>query len=127
MVIINKKDLKDTHRANTNIVIDLDGPDGNAYVLMAYARDFAKQMHMTQQEIEKMMKDMRSDDYEHLLQVFDKNFGSVMLIRSDDPEDSDSDDELLPDNIPDKMVDNAITAAALYNNKIGYFPNLNNC
>ena len=58
---------------------------------------------------------------------FDKNFGSVMLIRSDDPEDSDSDDELLPDNIPDKMVDNAITAAALYNNKIGYFPNLNNC
>ena len=37
MVIINKKDLKDTHRANTDIVIDLDGPDGNAYVLMAYA------------------------------------------------------------------------------------------
>ena len=107
MVIINKKDLKDTHRANTNITIDLDGPDGNAYVLMAYARDFAKQMHMTQQEIEKMMKDMRSDDYEHLLQVFDKNFGSVMLIRSDDPEDSDSDDELFEDvaALPGKMVD----------------------
>ena len=39
-------------------IIDLSGEDGNAYVLMAYARQFAEQMRMTEQEIEKMLKKM---------------------------------------------------------------------
>ena len=49
-----------------------------------------------------------------------------MLIRGDDPEDSDSDDELFEDAaaLSGKMVDKAITMAALYSNKVGYFPNL---
>ena len=61
------------------IEIDLTGPDGNAYVLMAYASTYAKQLGLDSREI---IEDMRSSDYEHLLEVFDSHFGSfVTLLR----------------------------------------------
>lgn len=62
------------------IVIDLDGPDGNAWVLMGYATRWARQLHL---DGEKITKEMRSDDYENLLKVFDSYFGEyVTLLRS---------------------------------------------
>ena len=61
------------------IVIDLTGPDGNAFVLLAYAKNFSKQLNMQYGPI---ADDMTSGDYEHLLEVFDKYFGSfVTLLR----------------------------------------------
>ena len=61
------------------IVIDLTGPDGNAFVLLAYAKNFSKQLNIQYGPI---ADDMMSGDYEHLLEVFDKNFGSfVTLLR----------------------------------------------
>jgi len=59
------------------IVIDLTGPDGNAFALMGYARQFAKQLGLDSNEI---IKEMTSGDYEHLLEVFDKNFGSFVIL-----------------------------------------------
>lgn len=59
--------------------IDLSGPEGNAYVLLGYAQTFAKQMNLDHEAI---IADMMSADYEHLIQVFDKHFGSVVdLVR----------------------------------------------
>jgi hypothetical protein len=59
------------------IIIDLTGPDGNAFALMGYASNFAKQLGLNKEEI---INDMMSSDYEHLLQVFDKHFGSFVIL-----------------------------------------------
>jgi len=59
------------------IVIDLTGPDGNAFALMGYARQFAKQLGLDDKEI---INNMTSGDYENLLQVFDENFGDFVIL-----------------------------------------------
>ena len=59
------------------IVIDLTGPDGNAFALMGYAKRFAKQLGLDSEEI---ISNMMSGDYENLLEVFDENFGSFVIL-----------------------------------------------
>ena len=59
------------------LVIDLTGPDGNAFVLLGYAKKFAKQLNF---DDKKIIDDMTSGDYEHLLEVFDKHFGSFVTL-----------------------------------------------
>jgi hypothetical protein len=59
------------------VVIDLTGPDGNAYSLMAYANMFAKQLKLPS---EKIISEMKEGDYEHLLQTFDKYFGDYVIL-----------------------------------------------
>jgi pantoate kinase len=59
------------------IIIDLTGPDGNAFVLMGYARQFARQLGL---DSNKIINEMASGDYENLLEVFDKNFGSFVIL-----------------------------------------------
>lgn len=59
------------------IVIDLTGPDGNAYALMAYAKRFARELGLDAEEI---ISNMTSGDYENLIQVFDENFGSFVIL-----------------------------------------------
>ena len=61
------------------IEIDLTGPDGNAYALMAYAKDFLKQLGRLD-DWEKIREDMTSGDYEHLLEVFEREFGSFVTL-----------------------------------------------
>ena len=63
-----------------DIVIDLDGPDRNAFVLLGTAKRFAKQLCYENTEIDSMLKDMQSSDYEHLLEVFDKHFGDFVIL-----------------------------------------------
>ena len=60
------------------IVIDLTGPEGNAYCLLAYAKKFAKQLEF--EEIDMLLEDMKSGDYEHLIQVFDEHFGDFVIL-----------------------------------------------
>jgi len=59
------------------IVIDLTGPDGNAYSLIAQAKRFAQQLDLNDTAI---IKDMMSKDYEHLVQVFDNHFGHFVIL-----------------------------------------------
>jgi hypothetical protein len=59
------------------VLIDLSGPDGNAYSLMAYAGKFAKQLNLDGNAI---VTEMMTGDYENLLQVFDKHFGSYVIL-----------------------------------------------
>jgi len=58
-------------------VIDLTGPDGNAYVLMGIAQNYAKQLKLDKSKI---IDEMTSGDYEHLLEVFDSYFGSFVIL-----------------------------------------------
>jgi len=64
----------------SEIVIDLTGPDGNAFALMGYATRFAKDLEYSKQEIEDLMKKMQSGDYENLLKVFDDEFGEFVIL-----------------------------------------------
>tara|TARA_B110000977_G_scaffold161641_1_gene206693 strand:+ start:141 stop:365 length:225 start_codon:yes stop_codon:yes gene_type:complete len=59
------------------LVIDLDGPDGNAYVLLGTAKRFARQLGLDEQ---KVSEEMRSGDYENLLEVFDGYFGDFVVL-----------------------------------------------
>jgi hypothetical protein len=59
------------------IVVDLTGPDGNAYSLLARARSYAQQLDLNDVAI---IKDMMSKDYEHLVQVFDNHFGHFVIL-----------------------------------------------
>ena len=57
------------------IEIDLTGPDGNAFQLIAYASKWAKQLGL---DPEPIRQDMMSGDYEHLLQVLENHFGEFV-------------------------------------------------
>jgi len=70
-MIKSKKEMK------SGIEIDLTGPEGNAYVLLGYARNFAKQLDL---DIEEIQKEMTSGDYENLIEVFDREFGSFVTL-----------------------------------------------
>lgn len=59
------------------IEIDLTGPQGNAYFLLGTANNLAKQLGLNGKEI---MEEMKSSDYENLLQVFDKYFGDFVTL-----------------------------------------------
>lgn len=62
-----------------NVEIDTTGKDGNAFVLLGYAANFAKQLGLDRQAIQ---AEMMEGDYENLIKVFDKHFGSfVTLLR----------------------------------------------
>ena len=58
-------------------ILDLTGPQGNAFYLMKYAIELSKQLGKNSDSI---IKDMKSGDYEHLIQVFDKHFGSFVVL-----------------------------------------------
>lgn len=75
MAIVSKADRMEE-------VIDLTQPDGNAFVLMRHARRLARQLDWPNQKIEAMIGEMLSSDYEHLISIFDDNFGKfVTLVR----------------------------------------------
>lgn len=59
------------------IEIDLTGPQGNAFFLLGTAKNLANQLGLDSNEI---LTEMKKGDYEHLINVFDKNFGSVVTL-----------------------------------------------
>jgi len=59
------------------IEIDLTGPQGNAFYLLGTAKKLANQLDLDSDEI---LNQMKSGDYENLLQVFDKNFGMFVTL-----------------------------------------------
>lgn len=64
----------------TEFVIDLTGPKGNAFYLLAQADAFAKQLKYTQEQRDRLQAEMMSGDYENLVQTFDKHFGSFVVL-----------------------------------------------
>ncbi len=69
--------IREKQQNNGPIVIDLTGPDGNAFVLLGYAKRYAKQLGLDGKAIQ---NEMMQGDYEHLLEVFDKNFGDFIIL-----------------------------------------------
>lgn len=59
--------------------IDLTGPDGNAFYILAQAKHLSKKLN---KDWEKINKKLTESDYENLIKVFDDEFGEyVDLLR----------------------------------------------
>jgi hypothetical protein len=59
------------------VEIDLTGPDGNAFNMIAIAGNLAKQLDLDKKKIQ---SEMMGGDYENLLKVFDKYFGEFVTL-----------------------------------------------
>ena len=59
------------------IVIDLTGPQGNAWSLLGQAQKFARQLKLDEDLI---LGEMKSGDYENLVETFDRYFGSFVIL-----------------------------------------------
>ena len=64
-------------KTQKELVIDLTGPDGNAFALMAYAKRLAEQLGMNYHVI---IDEMKQGDYEHLVKTFDFHFGEYVVL-----------------------------------------------
>jgi len=71
-MIINKSEKRQAH-----FELDLTGQEGNAFVLLGYARKLSLQLGL---DWHKVQDEMTSDDYEHLVQTFDKYFGKYVIL-----------------------------------------------
>jgi len=72
--------IKKKEERQGGIEIDLTGPEGNAHVLMAYARRFGRQLGYDKDHIERIIDEMMLTDYEGLLHTFDREFGSFVTL-----------------------------------------------
>lgn len=68
---IKRRDEKET------IEIDLTGPQGSAFALMGIASNLAKQLD---KDASAIVQEMQSGDYEHLVEVFDREFGDFVTL-----------------------------------------------
>ena len=59
-------------------VIDLNGPDGNAFYLLGTAMNLCKQIGISSSRTKEIMDELKSSDYEHLITTFDKYFGKLI-------------------------------------------------
>jgi len=55
----------------------LTGPQGNAFYLMKRAIELSKQLGLDSDSI---IQNMKSGDYDNLIKVFDKHFGSFVVL-----------------------------------------------
>jgi hypothetical protein len=58
-------------------VIDLTGPQGNAFYLLAQADRYARQLGLDSNTI---INQMNASNYENLVQVFDRYFGDYVIL-----------------------------------------------
>ena len=64
-------------RDNRRIEIDLSGPAGNAYNLLAVAEHLACRLRLDSDAI---IKEMKGGDYDELVRVFDKYFSNIVTL-----------------------------------------------
>lgn len=62
------------------IVIDLTGPQGNAFFLIGTTVSLLKQMEMPQEKIDQIVDDMTCSDYENLLKVMDHWLYDIVIL-----------------------------------------------
>ena len=72
--------IKSINEKPARIEIDLTGPEGNAYVLIAKAEELGRQLGYDKLKIERILDEMRLTDYEGLLYTFDREFGSFVTL-----------------------------------------------
>jgi hypothetical protein len=69
--------IREKVEGGRQVIIDLTGPDGNAFVLLGYAASYCKQLGWDAGPI---LEEMKSSDYENLITVFDRHFGDFVIL-----------------------------------------------
>lgn len=64
-------------KVDSTPVIDLTGPQGNAYALMALASRYARQLGL---DSDAVLAEMQEGNYENLVLVFDCYFGEYVIL-----------------------------------------------
>jgi hypothetical protein len=64
-------------RVHSTPIIDLTGPQGNAFFLLGQAEQYARQLGIDSDQI---IEEMKSGDYENLVAVFDRYFGNYVIL-----------------------------------------------
>ena len=59
-------------------VIDLTGPQGNAFYLLGLASKLCKQIGISEHETNSILEEMKSNGYTNLIETFDKHFGMII-------------------------------------------------
>jgi hypothetical protein len=59
-------------------VIDLTGPQGNAFYLLGLAVKLCNQIGFSGLATQGILEDMKNGDYEHLITRFDYHFGELI-------------------------------------------------
>jgi len=72
-----------SYRAYNSRTINLDGPDGNANILVGFARNMARQLSLPS---EKIVLEMTNGDHLHLLKTFDRYFGDYVSLETENQE-----------------------------------------
>ena len=73
-------------KAKDEYVVNLDGPDGNAFALMGLAGSLATTVGYASDEIETMFTKMKSGDYKKLVKTFDEYFGGYEVLETTNKE-----------------------------------------
>jgi hypothetical protein len=64
-------------RIASTTVIDLTGPQGNAFFLLGLVGQYARKLGLDGDQI---ITEMKSGDYENLVAVFDHYFGDYVIL-----------------------------------------------
>ena len=62
------------------VEINLNGPDGNAFALIRKAKYLGVKLDLSKDEIDSIVKEMMSGDYDNLVEVFKTNFGQLVKL-----------------------------------------------
>ena len=70
--------IKKLIKRTGKIEVDLTGPQGNAFALLATAESLGRRLGYDRRRIDLILDEMRLADYECLLQTFDREFGHIV-------------------------------------------------
>lgn len=65
---------------NRKLVIDLTGPAGNAFAMLALANDLSVKLNFSSEKSSIIQEELMAGDYENLIQVFDNYFGEYVIL-----------------------------------------------
>tara|TARA_Y100001937_G_C7034536_1_gene291674 strand:- start:348 stop:578 length:231 start_codon:yes stop_codon:yes gene_type:complete len=67
-------------KPSKKIEIDLTGPEGNAFRVLAFAKQFCKELRYDEFKTKCILDEMMLTDYEGLIHTFDREFGSFVIL-----------------------------------------------
>lgn len=65
------------------IVIDLSGPEGNAFWLIGYGKKLGKELGRSREEINNLANEMIGGNYKQLLEIFKREFGEYVELKGE--------------------------------------------
>ena len=73
-------------KSKREIVINLDGPDGNVFSLMSNAKRLAREVGYRDSHVDIIIEKMMSGDYANAVKTFDKYFGKYVILETTNEE-----------------------------------------